>query len=83
MIEIVIRCLGGLKIEKGSSEQQFCLPPGSTMLDLEKSLESLGFDFSDKEVAYVMDGYGLDHFPLDHPLSSRQVIYIFPLISGG
>lgn len=83
MSEIIIRYLGGLRIEKGVAEQRITLPASSTLQDLRNALASLGLNLDDKEVAYVLDGYGLDHFPLNQPLSSEQVLAIFPLISGG
>jgi molybdopterin converting factor small subunit len=83
MIEISVHYLGGLRVEKGQAEDRLILPDGSTLIDLKEALASMGLDLDDQELAIVLDGYGLGHYPDNYPLSSRQELAIFPLISGG
>lgn len=83
MIHIVIRFFGGLRIERGVYEQHLSLAEGSTIQNLHSALAEIGLNTEDKETAFVLDGYGLAHYPSDRLLTSGQVISIFPLISGG
>lgn len=83
MIEISIRYLGGLSIEKGIPERRILLPEGSKLADLKKALASLDLNLQDNELVFLLDGQGLAHYPDDYPLSSKEVVAIFPMISGG
>jgi molybdopterin converting factor small subunit len=82
MIEISIRYLGGLRIERGRGERIF-LPEGSTIRHLRQALLGLDINLADAEVAVVLDGHGLDQYPDEHRLSTHPHISVFPVISGG
>jgi hypothetical protein len=82
MIEISIRYLGGLRIEKGLGNSIF-LPEGSTIRHLREALLSLDINLTDAELAVVLDGRGIDQYPEEYSLSTHHYIVVFTVISGG
>jgi molybdopterin converting factor small subunit len=83
MIEISIRFLGGLGNEKGYREKCIVLPEGSEVVDLKNVLLSLDINYEENDLVCLLDEQVLAHYPENHPLSSKQVLAIFPMISGG
>ncbi|OGN93314.1 MAG: hypothetical protein A2Z71_02485 [Chloroflexi bacterium RBG_13_50_21] len=83
MIDIVVRYLGGIRMERGMEEDHLILPDGSNLHDLIEKLEALGFDIENNDNVYILDGYGFAQYPPDQLLTTGQVVAIFPYISGG
>jgi molybdopterin converting factor small subunit len=83
MIDIVVRYLGGLRMDRGMPEEHFQFPEGSTLHDLKAHLLGIGLSMENDENVFVLDGFGLTQYPPDQLLKSGQVVSVFPHIAGG
>lgn len=83
MTTLTVKFLGGMREEMGKRRTTLSLGQDATAADLPACLQALGIDTEAGNLIITLNGRGLHQWPPDRPLSSQDLVTIFPAVSGG